>query len=110
MSIPLNASDDSPASATMKAAVYTRFGSPDVIGVRTVLKPEPEPNELRVQVRATTVTAACGMMRRGDSLMARFVLGVLAPRKRFQLAGIEYAGVVDRVGSQVKDWHVGDWT
>jgi NADPH2:quinone reductase len=108
MSIPLNASNDSPASATMKAAVYTRFGSPDVIGVRTVLKPEPEPNELRVQVRATTVTAACGMMRRGDSLMARLVLGVFAPRKRFQLAGIEYAGVVDRLGSQVKDWYVGD--
>jgi NADPH2:quinone reductase len=40
--------------------------------------------------------------------MARAVLGVFGPRRRFQVAGIEYAGVVDRVGSQVEDWHPGD--
>lgn len=108
MSAPVFPSDESPRVATMKAAVYTRFGSPDVIGVRTLVKPEPKSDEVRVRVRATTVTAACTMMRRGDTLMARAVLGLFGPRRRFQIAGIEYAGTVDSVGSQVEHWRPGD--
>ncbi len=108
MSIPLFPTQDCPANPTMQAAVYSQFGPPEVIAVQTVLKPKPKPNEIRVRVVATTVTAACGMMRRGDTLMARVVLGVFAPRRRFQLAGIEYAGVVDQLGSKVREWSIGD--
>jgi len=47
-------------------------------------------------------------MRRGDTVMARAVLGLFGPRKHFQIAGIEYAGTVDRVGRDVTEWSVGD--
>jgi NADPH2:quinone reductase len=107
MSVPIFASEGAPRGATMRAAVYTRYGSPDVIEVRTLVKPEPKPDEIRVHIRATTVTAACGMMRRGDTLMARVVLGAFGPRKRFQVAGIEFAGTVDVVGSEVDNWRPG---
>jgi NADPH2:quinone reductase len=92
----------------MRAAVYTRFGPPEVIEVQTLARPVPKANEIRVRIGATTVTAACGLMRRGDTLMARVVLGLLGPRKRFQVAGIEFAGTVEQVGRSVVDWRPGD--
>jgi len=92
----------------MRAAIYRRYGPPEVIEIRTLMKPVPKAGEIRVRIEATTVTAACGMMRRGDTLMARLVLGLLSPRKRFQVAGIEFAGTVESVGSSVERWHPGD--
>ncbi len=45
----------------MKAIVYTRYGSPDVLHLEEVTKPVPRNNELLIRVRATTVTAGdCG--------------------------------------------------
>jgi len=93
---------------TMQAAVYTRFGPPEVIRVCTLVQPEPKADEIKVRIMATTVTAACTMMRRGDTLMARVVLGLFGPRQRFQVAGIEFAGTVEQVGSAVTQWGAGD--
>lgn len=92
----------------MKAAVYERYGPPEVLKVREVPKPEPKDDEVLVAVGATTVTSACGMMRRGDTLMARLVLGLLRPRSRFRILGIEIAGTVARVGRRVTRFRPGD--
>jgi NADPH2:quinone reductase len=108
MSVPIVAARDASSAQTMRAAVYTQFGPPEVIQIRTLARPVPRPDEIRVHIRATTVTAACGLMRRGDTVMARVVLGLLGPRKRFQIAGIEFAGTVDQVGLRVTEWTVGD--
>ncbi|HXS19113.1 MAG TPA: NAD(P)-dependent alcohol dehydrogenase, partial [Polyangiaceae bacterium] len=108
MSVPISAPPGASTAQLMRAAVYTQFGPPEVIQVRTLARPAPRADEIRVRVCATTVTAACGLMRRGDTLMARVVLGLLGPRKRFQIAGIEFAGTVDRVGSSVTEWQVGE--
>ncbi len=40
--------------------------------------------------------------------MARVVLGLFAPRKRFQVAGIEFAGTIEAVGGAVRTWRPGD--
>ena len=40
----------------MKAAVYTRYGPPDVVQIQDVEKPEPSDNEVLIQVRAGGVT------------------------------------------------------
>ena len=48
----------------MKAAVNTRYGSPDVIEVREVPKPEPAADEVLVRVHASTVSRTdCGQLR-----------------------------------------------
>lgn len=91
----------------MKTAVYSRFGPPEVIQILTLARPEPKDDEIRLRIFATTVTSACGMMRRGDTLMARLVLGLFGPRSRFQIAGIEFAGTIDSVGRTAQPWHVG---
>jgi NADPH:quinone reductase-like Zn-dependent oxidoreductase len=92
----------------MKAVVCEQYGPPEVLEVREVQRPEPKDDEVLVAVGATTVTSACGMMRRGDTLMARLLLGLLRPRRRFRIIGIEIAGTVERVGRRVTRFRPGD--
>jgi NADPH:quinone reductase-like Zn-dependent oxidoreductase len=92
----------------MKAAVFERYGSPDVLEVREIRKPEPKEGQVRIAISATTVTAACGMMRRGDKLMARLMLGLRRPRLRFRVMGIEIAGTVEAIGRRVTRFRPGD--
>lgn len=92
----------------MKAAVYARYGPPEVLTLCDVPRPEPRHDEVRVAVRATTATAACAMMRRGDRAMTRIVLGLCRPRRRFRILGVELAGTVDRVGRDVTRFRPGD--
>ncbi len=92
----------------MKAIHYDSYGGPEVLQLRDLPKPEPKADEVLIAIGATSVTSACGMMRRGDTLMARLVLGLLRPRRRFRVLGIELAGTVEAIGSAVTRFHVGD--
>jgi len=88
--------------------LYERYGGPEVLQLREVPKPVPAEDQVCIAVGATTVTAACGMMRRGDTAMARLVLGFGRPRKRFRILGMEVAGVVESVGARVTRFRPGD--
>ena len=44
-------------TATMRAVVFDRYGSPEVLRIAEVAKPVPQDNEVLVRVRATTVCA-----------------------------------------------------
>jgi len=92
----------------MKAIVFERYGPPEVLQVRDVDTPAPRDNEVRIAVHATSVTAAEGMMRRGDTLMSRVILGLRRPRKRYRILGIELAGQVESTGRNVKRFRRGD--
>lgn len=92
----------------MLAAVYERYGPPDVLQLREVPKPEPSADQVCIAVGATTVTAACGRMRRGDTAMARLLLGLRHPRARFRVLGMEVAGTVESVGARVTQFRTGD--
>jgi len=92
----------------MKAIVYTKYGSPDVLQLKDVTKPVPKDNEVLIRVYATTVTTADGMMRRGDSLLSRIILGFRKPRRKFKIPGLELAGEIESVGKDVKRFMKGD--
>jgi NADPH:quinone reductase-like Zn-dependent oxidoreductase len=85
----------------MRAAVYHRFGDPQVVGIETLARPEPAAGELLIRVHATTVSAADHRARSRDIpaglvLPSSFVLGFVRPRR--PVLGMDAAGVVVAVG------------
>jgi NADPH:quinone reductase-like Zn-dependent oxidoreductase len=92
----------------MKAIVYKKYGSPDVLEPSEVEKPTPEPNEVLIRIFATTVTTADCMMRRGDTFLSRILLGLIKPKKKFQILGTEFSGKIEAAGSKVKKYSLGD--
>jgi NADPH:quinone reductase-like Zn-dependent oxidoreductase len=92
----------------MKAIVFESYGTPEVLQVTDVDTPAPKENEVRIEVHATSVTAAEGMMRRGDTFMSRVILGPGRPKKKYRILGIELAGEVESTGQNVKRFKKGD--
>jgi NADPH:quinone reductase-like Zn-dependent oxidoreductase len=92
----------------LKAIIYNKYGSPDVLIPQDLEKPKPKPSEVLIKVFATTVTSADCMMRRGDTLLSRILLGLTKPRKRYQILGTEFSGRIEEVGGMVKKFNKGD--
>ena len=90
----------------MKAVVCTQYGTPDHLQIVERDIPKLLPNEVLVEVKATTVTAADTMMRKADPAISRLFLGFSKPKN--DIMGTGYAGVVVAVGSQVKRFDEGD--
>jgi NADPH2:quinone reductase len=92
----------------MQAIVYRNYGPPNVLELAEIIKPEPGSGEVLVKVKATTVTAADCMMRRGDTLLSRILLGLRHPKTKFQILGTEFSGIIESIGYKVKKFKPGD--
>lgn len=96
----------------MKAVIWTRYGSPDVLQLHEVAQPIPKDDEVLIKVYATTVTTGdCEM--RGLKLPLYFALPMrayagLSRPKRIRIMGQELAGAVEAVGKDVTAFRPGD--
>lgn len=82
----------------MKAAVYTAHGGPEVIRVQEMPAPVPGPNDVLVRVRAVALNHIDLWIRGG------------LPRLKLtfpHIPGADVAGIVERVGSEVRTVHEG---
>ncbi len=97
---------------TMKAIVWTKYGSPDGLQLQEVEKPVPGDDEILVRIHAATVTAGdCEMRRLQLPLMLSFPMRLyagFARPERLKILGQELAGEVEEVGAQVKSFKKGD--
>lgn len=96
---------------TMKAAVYRKFGGPEVVKVETIAKPRPKRNEVLIRVHASTVSIADYRVRSKDlpeglGFFGPVALGIFRPRRR--VLGMDLAGVIEEVGADVTRFKVGD--
>lgn len=95
----------------MKAAVYTKYGPPEVLQIKDVDTPLPKSNEVRIRIRATAVTGSDvlvrGFMLEGwTALLGRLALGITGPRH--PILGFTLAGEIESVGRDVQRFTVGD--
>lgn len=90
----------------MKAAIYERYGSPDVIRIEDRPIPTPGPGEFLLKVHATTVNRTDTGLRSALYVVSRLLTGLLRPRH--QILGTEFAGEVVALGEGVTDVAVGD--
>lgn len=90
----------------MKAAVYHRFGGPDVVTPAVVPTPSPIDDELLVRVLAATISASDAAARAGSPWFTRLAFGPIRPRST--ILGSDFAGEVVEVGSGVRGFEVGD--
>jgi NADPH:quinone reductase-like Zn-dependent oxidoreductase len=95
----------------MRAAVYERYGPPEVVAIREVEPPRVGLQDVLVRVEATAVTAADSRIRaarfpRGFGPFARVAFGIRRPRR--PVLGSCLSGVVVRVGDGVSGFGAGD--
>jgi NADPH:quinone reductase-like Zn-dependent oxidoreductase len=95
----------------MKAVIYTKYGSPDVLQLADVAKPIPKDREVLIKIHATTVTSVDWRVRSlnmpvGFGLISRLVFGLWQPRQ--PILGTELAGEIEAVGRDVSKFKVGD--
>src|SRR5260221_11621966 len=89
----------------MKAIVYTRYGSPDVLQLKEVAKPTPTDDEVLIKVQAASVNRSDWEILRGKPLYAR-IGGLLKPRH--QILGSDIAGRVEIAGRNIRRFQPGD--
>lgn len=90
----------------MKAAVFTEYGSPEVLQVKEVEKPMPKNNEILVKIKATAVNSGDLRLRKADPFAVRFIFGFTKPK--INILGSVFSGEIESVGEDVKHFKVGD--
>ena len=96
----------------MKAVVWTKYGSPDVLQFKEIAKPTPKADEVLIRIYATTVTAGdCEARNLKIPILIRLPLRMyvgLRKPKRITILGQELAGEIEAIGKDVKRFKAGD--
>jgi NADPH:quinone reductase-like Zn-dependent oxidoreductase len=90
----------------VRAVIQDRYGPPEILRIEDVPTPEPRDDEVLVRVHASTANQTDAHFRGATQPLIRLLTGLRAPRQR--IAGRDFAGVVEAVGSRVTRFAVGD--
>ncbi len=90
----------------MKAIVYTRYGSPDVLQFKEVEKPVPTEGQILVKIYAASANPLDWHLMRASPFLARLAGGLRKPKD--PRLGADFAGRVEAVGANVTQFQPGD--
>jgi NADPH:quinone reductase-like Zn-dependent oxidoreductase len=90
----------------MKAIIHNRYGSPDVLELQEIEKPEVTDDEVLVRVRAASVNPADWYGMTGTPYVGRVEMGLRKPKS--DRVGVDFAGTVEAVGKDVTQFRPGD--
>ena len=91
----------------MKAIICPRYGSPDVLQLREVEKPVPQEDEVLIQIHAASLNSRDLRMLRANPFFMRLMPGGLF-RPKNKILGADFAGRVEAIGRNVKQFKPGD--
>jgi NADPH:quinone reductase-like Zn-dependent oxidoreductase len=90
----------------VKATVQASYGSPEVLQLKDIDKPDVKDDEVLVRVRAAAVNIGDWHLLRGVPYVMRLVTGLRGPRR--EIPGLDIAGEVEAIGRNVKQFELGD--
>jgi NADPH:quinone reductase-like Zn-dependent oxidoreductase len=91
----------------LKAVVRTKYGSPDVLKLQEIDKPDPIDKQVLIRVHAASVNPLDWHILRGEPFLVRLMgFGLLKPKH--QVLGADMAGRVEAVGKNVIQFKAGD--
>jgi len=85
----------------MKAVIYDRFGSADVLRLGEIARPRPKANQVLIKVHAAALNPIDARLRAG---MLSFITRWSLPRG----TGFDVSGTVEELGKEVHDLAIGD--
>jgi len=97
--------------STVKAVVYERYGSPDVLEFGEIEKPMVMEDDILVKIHAASMNAVDWHLRSGTPFMARLMGGsakTLFMKPKSPLLGADFAGKVESVGKNVEQFKKDD--
>ena len=90
----------------MQAVIYRCYGGPEVLEQAVVEVPEPAAHQVLVRVKAAALNPLDWHYMRGSPYIMRLQAGIGAPDD--QGVGVDFAGIVAKVGSDVTEFQPGD--
>jgi len=90
----------------MKAILFPKYGSPDVLQFTEAEKPTPNENQVLIKVVAAAANPLDWHGMRGEPFLARMGNGLRKPKD--QRLGADIAGRVEAVGKNVTEFKPGD--
>ncbi len=90
----------------MKAIVYQKYGSPDVLELQEADEPTVTDGEVLVRVHAASVNPLDWHFLRGKPFVVRIFAGLIKPKRK--ILGADVAGRVEAVGGKVTQFQPGD--
>ena len=91
----------------MKAILYTKYGSPDVLQLKDVEKPTPNEDEVLIKIHTASVNAYDWHFLTADIFLIRLMGGGLLKPKDTRL-GADMAGRIETAGRNAKQFQPGD--
>jgi NADPH:quinone reductase-like Zn-dependent oxidoreductase len=91
---------------TMRAMVYEKYGTPEVLELREIERPVVTDDGVLVRVHAASVNPFDWHFLTGTPYLARLGAGLLKPKNH--VLGADFAGTVEAVGKDVKQFQPGD--
>ncbi len=91
----------------MKAMVFKKYGSPDVLSIEKVAKPKPKDDEVLIKIHAAAINDWDWHIFRGSMFVNRMMFGLIKPRKQ-TIIGCDISGVVEDVGKNIKNFKKDD--
>jgi NADPH:quinone reductase-like Zn-dependent oxidoreductase len=91
----------------MKAVVYEKYGSPEVLEYKEIEKPTVLDDDVLVKINAAAMNPLDWRLRSGTPFLARLIIsGIMKPK--MQILGVDFAGTVESVGKNVEQLKIGD--